>query len=195
MQATNETWKEIPGFDGRYEVSSHGRIRTYSNGRWGNKTHGRIMTLKRNPAGYSFVALHKPFGGGKCEYHMVHRLVAKMFIPNPENKETVNHIDGNKTNNNVENLEWATHSENSIHAVRTGLSTPSQRQNDVTIQRCSIPVIMLDKNMNLLANYENAKQASIQTGTDHSSIIKCCRGKLRTANGFVWRYATSENQT
>lgn len=195
MQITNEVWKTVPGFDGRYEVSNFGRVRTFANGRWGNRPQCKIMSLKKNPGGYSCVALHKPNSGGKCKYRMVHRLVAEAFIPNPENKKAVNHIDGDKSNNLVANLEWVTYSENSIHAVRIGLSTPSQRQKDVTIQRCSIPVLMFDKNMNLLAGYESAKQASLQTGTDHSSIIKCCRGKLKTANGFVWRYETGENQT
>ena len=195
MQITNEIWKVIPGYDGRYEVSSHGRIKTYSNARWGNKAQGRIMTLKKTTAGYPCVTLYKPFSNGQRTYCMVHRLVAKAFIPNPENKETVNHIDGNKENNIVTNLEWATHSENSTHAVRTGLSTPSQKQKDVTVKRCSIPVLMFDKCMNLLAKYESAKQASLQTGAEHSSIIKCCRGKLKTANGYIWRYANNESET
>jgi hypothetical protein len=190
-----ETWLAIPGYDGRYEVSSQGRVRTYANGRHGNKEHPRIMALKKTTGGYPTVGLYKPFYGGKCDYHMVHRLVAELYIQNPENKKTVNHIDGNKENNRVENLEWATPSENSLHAVKMGLSVPSQRQKESVIKRCSIPVLMYDKNMNLLAAYESAKQASTMTGTNNSSIIKCCRGKLKTANGYIWRYGTNESQT
>lgn len=184
----NEVWKAIPGFEGRYEVSDKGRIRTCSNGRWGNRQSCRIMSLKVNTVGYFCVNLYKPFSGGKSTCQMVHRLVAEAFIPNPENKPQVNHIDGNKLNNKVENLEWVTASENKYHAVRTGLQKPSKKQKEITIQRCSIPVVVFDADMNEVGRFGSAKDAARATGADHSAVTKCCRGKLKTTKGFYYKY-------
>lgn len=180
-----EVWKTIPGFEGRYEVSDKGRIRSYSNGRWGNQHKSRILKLKVNTSGYLCVNL---YGGVECTCKMVHRLVAEAFIPNPENKPQVNHINGNKRNNKVENLEWVTASENQYHAVRTGLHKPSQKQKEAVIARCSIPVVVFDMHMNELGRFGSAKEAAMATGADHSSIIKCCRGKLKTTHGFIYQY-------
>lgn len=185
-----EMWKVIDGFGGRYEVSNLGHVRSYANGRHGNKEASKVMAAKMTSPGYASVALRKPFSGGKAVYRMIHRLVAEAFIPNPEGKPQVNHKDGNKLNNRAENLEWVTASENSFHAFATGLAKPSQHQKDVVIARCSIPVVMLDKAMNEIGRFASAKEASEKTGADHSAIIKCCRGKLKSTKGFKWQYAT-----
>lgn len=184
-----EIWKTIPGFGGRYEVSDHGQVRSYANGRHGNKDEAVVLKPKKIPAGYLQVNLYKTNGGGKQFYKLVHRLVADAFIPNPNTFPVVNHKDGNKMNNRVENLEWVTASENSTHAVQTGLSKPSQYQKDVTSARCSVPVVMFDKSMNELARFGSAKKASEETGDDISAIIKCCRGKLKSTKGHKWQYA------
>lgn len=116
-----EIWKPIPGYEGYYEASSEGQIRSVDrlvhHGGYSYSRKGRIRK-PFNTRGYNSVALNKD----KIETtYQVHRLVAMTFIPNPEDKPCVNHIDGNKTNNSVSNLEWVTYSENSKHAIRTGL--------------------------------------------------------------------------
>lgn len=107
----SEMWKPIEGYEGIYEVSASGRVRNV-------KKAGRMMTGSTVTHGYKAVTLHKN-GCGKMM--LVHRIVAEHFIPNPENKPQVNHINGNKADNRVENLEWATAQENLTHAMRTGL--------------------------------------------------------------------------
>ena len=118
-----EEWKDIDGFDGFYQVSNTGKIRSKgaSNGMKDGRWHLRSLSL--NHDGYFKVRLAK---GGKDITQRVHTLVAQAFIPNPNNYETVNHIDGNKTNNNVENLEWADRHQQLYHAYKMNLKKPMQ---------------------------------------------------------------------
>ena len=108
-----EDWKIIPSTD--YYVSSKGRIKHFKHNRW------VFVSLSKTNDGYSKCTL---FINGKAKYYRVHRLVANAFIPNPLNKPTVNHIDGNKDNNSADNLEWSTLSEQMVHAYATGLKKP-----------------------------------------------------------------------
>lgn len=118
-----EIWKDIEEFKGLYQVSNFGRVRsidrliTY---RTGTKrlTKGTILTIGQNKLGYQQVSLSK---NDKMYSRRVHRLVANAFIKNTKNYKEVNHIDGNKKNNKVENLEWCNRSQNMQHAVRLGL--------------------------------------------------------------------------
>lgn len=126
MQSTKEIWKDIEGFEGYYQVSNYGQVKSLD--RYIECTNGdihytrhvpeRILRQQLDCDGYYRINLirsnhEKGFG--------VHRLVAQAFVPNPENKPTVNHIDGNKQNNHVSNLEWATYQEQNDHAVKLGL--------------------------------------------------------------------------
>jgi NUMOD4 motif/HNH endonuclease len=120
---TVEVWKSVVGYKGRYEVSSMGRVRSLDRlSSIGRIVKGRMMVLPISHAGYPRVQLTDH---GKPDTQIVSRLVAKAFIPNPENKPCVNHIDGRPLNNSVDNLEWATYQENTRHAVDTGLLPPN----------------------------------------------------------------------
>lgn len=116
----NEIWKK---YNESYEVSDHGNVRSVDRlvvkkDRKSYRIKGKDIKVVSANTGYSQVSL-----GRKIPAILIHRLVAELFIPNPENKKTVNHKDGDKTNNNVSNLEWATYSENNIHARAIGLNT------------------------------------------------------------------------
>lgn len=124
-----EIWEFVEGSN-RYQVSNLGRVKSVDytdrfKGRGGEMCtrfkKGRILSVTNNGKGYMKVGM----SGIGQKY--IHRLVAEIFIPNPDNKKTVNHIDGNKTNNKLENLEWATHSENQFHSKKTGLAKTGHR--------------------------------------------------------------------
>lgn len=122
-----EEWKDVKGYEGFYEVSNLGNIksldRVIQRKTSNMKIKGRQMSQYLGNAGYPMINLCI---NGKCKRHLVHRIVATAFLPNPLNKGYVNHIDGNKQNSNLENLEWSTPTENSIHAHEYGLANVSR---------------------------------------------------------------------
>ena len=123
-----EIWKDIKGYEGLYQISNIGRVKSLDRivkSRYDSTSlfKERLLTPQRDTRGYKHVSLRKE---GKSKHKRVHRLIALAFIPNPENKPEVNHIDGNKMNNGIDNLEWSTHSENIQHAYQTGLNKGPQ---------------------------------------------------------------------
>ena len=126
-------WKPIKGYEGMYEVSSHGAVRSCERiTADGKHLSTKILHGGCYPNGYEFVCLRKD---GNNRNRMTHRLVAEAFIPNPDNLPVVNHIDGNKHNNNVTNLEWCTCSQNRKHAYDAGLSPQRGLPRKVTVKR------------------------------------------------------------
>jgi hypothetical protein len=119
-----ENWKAVEGYEGLYEVSDQGRVRSldrYTTGKRNRLIKGKVLANAHNELGYCIVQLCKD---GVPKKTRVHRLVARAFIPNPEEKPYVNHLDGNPSNNTAQNLEWCTQKENIQHAYATGLYPP-----------------------------------------------------------------------
>lgn len=116
----SEIWRPIKGYDDLYEISNFGRVKSLPKIRGRGVSQERILK-PHIVNGYVMVTLCK---NNKTFNASVHRLIAEAFIPNPDNKPQINHIDGNKSNNNIDNLEWCTPSENMIHAYKMGLKTP-----------------------------------------------------------------------
>ena len=182
-----EVFKDIPGYEGRYRVSNKGRVeslpRKVRKGRY-NGVHeigGRMLTLLIGTTGYYYIRLLS--GGRKTtKSHKVHRLVALAFIPNPENKPQVNHKDGQKLNNNVENLEWCTDKENKIHAFKTGLINIVEAKK-ASAKKLSKPVFCLD----LEERYSSLTEAGKWNNVNPDSISRACK-KGTLAGGMRWEF-------
>lgn len=110
-----QEWRDIKGYEGKYQVSNLGNVKSLN---FHRKNKECLLTPKIDKDGYLEIALYK---NGKSKYYRIHRLVAIAFISNNENKKEVNHINGIKSDNRVDNLEWCTSSENQVHAYKTGL--------------------------------------------------------------------------
>lgn len=125
IENLKEKWKPVVGYEGLYEVSNLGRVKSLERHivarQYNRKLDEHILHTYDNGRGYQILSLNKD---GQQTNHKVHRIVAEAFIPNPNNYPVVNHKDGNKKNNNVDNLEWTTHQQNTKHAIETGLLTP-----------------------------------------------------------------------
>lgn len=175
-----ETWKSIVGYEGLYEISNEGNVRSLF--QRSNRWKPGILKPQKDKDGYLQVKLCKD---GKGKVMKVHRLVAQAFIPNPLNLETVNHKDENKQNNAVSNLEWLSMKDN----LNYGTHNQRVAEANVNHPKKSKPVQMSDKSTGeLLATYPSAHEAKRVTGIAHSSICKCCLGKYKSAGGYIWRY-------
>lgn len=168
--------QHIVGYDGRYSVTEDGRVYSNVTGRW--------MKLQRHPMGYLFVSLTLRDGSGKKRSHLVHRLVAEAFIPNPDDKPTVNHLNGDKTRNHVSNLEWATHSENHKHAY----AELGRIASTAGLRDSSRPCRALFQCGAEFKRYVSARAAATELGLNERSIARACRGERKTCLGYAWEY-------
>lgn len=178
-----EIWMPIPGFQGIYSISDIGRVKSHSrvsNNRWGKMIYKeKILNPTLGSDGYLYVGLCRNYYRVTTK---VHRIVAKSFIPNPDFKETVNHINGVRHDNRVENLEWATMMENVHHAHKLGLVNHAKGERN----KKSRPVNKRSAEGVVLKTYPSIRTAN-QEGFNSHSIIKSCRsGNLY--KGFQWDY-------
>lgn len=160
-------WKDIPGYEGIYKISSDGRVISVNG----------IRKAEMSKTGYWRISL---WNKGKGKHFFIHRLVAMAFIPNPNHYDLVNHIDGNKLNNNVENLEWCNLSQNVRHAYRTGLVHPATTK-----------VIQYTKDFVKVKEWNSIREACDELKLNHANIVTVCsqRTNRKVCGGFIWRYA------
>ena len=188
---SDEIWKSVEGYENSYQVSNFGRVRTLDRfvdtAKGSRKISGQIIKEFNNIRGYPFVSL---WSHSKSMPALIHRLVAQAFISNPDKKPQVNHKNGVKTDNRVENLEWCTSSENKIHGYRMGLLIPPVPMKGMRGIKCpnSRPVLQMDLQTNPIFIYSSQDEAYEITGVNLSSISKCCRGLRNKANNFKWKY-------
>lgn len=162
-----EEWREVPGYEGLYEVSDLGRVK--------NIKTGRILSSAEAGNGYIVVNLSK---NGIAKTVNIHRLVAEVFIPNPQNFPCVNHKDETPTNNAVGNLEWCTYEYNNSYGTK----------NERTAEKLSKPVLQFDLLGNFIREWPSATKVEEELGINHSNISRCCLGYRSSAGGFVWQF-------
>ena len=162
-----EIWKDIEGYEGFYQVSNFGKVRSLINKQI------KILKTRVHPNGYELINL-------KGKTFRLHYLVAKTFLENPKKYKEINHKDENKLNNRVDNLEWCNRKYNCNYG-----SLPEK-----VGKRFSKKILLIDVNSKYksICPFPSAMEAERIMGIDHSSIIKCCKGKIKTAGGYVWRY-------
>lgn len=181
-----EVWKDVVGYEGRYQVSNQGRVKSLDSvDSIGRAKTGKVISVKRNNRGYVQVHLHRD---GKCAMKLMHRIVAEAFIDNPNGYDQVNHINENKADNQVENLEWCTNMYNRHHG--SGIERMARnRDYKLVVANVNKAIAQIDKMGNTVNIWKNISEAKRHTGVNDTSISFCCRGKQRTAGGYFWRYA------
>lgn len=193
----NEEWRDIAGYEGLYQVSSEGNVKSLE--RIVERSDGkqrlikeRIMKPVKNRGGYLQILLSKD---GKVKHAYVHRLVSQAFIPNPSNLPEINHIDENPSNNNVENLEWCDRAYNNSYGTHHQRMAATLKKNGVyercaelCKQRWSKPVFQFTVSGEFVAKYESASEAARQLNYHKDNISRCCTGEYKQAYGFKWSY-------
>lgn len=184
-----EIWKDIKGFEGKYQVSNFGNVRSLN-----YRGHGyeKNLTPKTNNNGYIWYLLSKE----RKTYPMLsHRLVAEVFIENPNSLPEVNHKDENPKNNHVDNLEWCTRKYNAVYSMERH---PKRYENCKRTNKEFKPRIskhyyrkinQLELSGEFVKQWDNQRQIYNETGFFPDSIRKCCEGKRKTAHGYKWEYA------
>lgn len=183
----DEIWRPIAGYEDRYLVSNIGRVKSISRiSSCGRQLKEKILKGSMTTKGYRSVNLLKD---EKIRFFTIHRLVANAFIPNAENKSCINHKDGDKLNNNADNLEWCDYSYNNKHALDNHLRKPAWQGKFNSEHPRSTKVIQYTKGMVKVKEWNSIREASKSIGVLESAICSCCRGNLKTTGGYVWRYA------
>lgn len=175
----NETWRDIPNYKGLYMINNKGNILSLKYRKYQGK---KLLKLHKDKDGYLVVGLSKK---GRTVTYKVHRLVMLSFVG--YSKLQVNHIDGNKINNCVTNLEYCTPLENVRHAIKNSLNK-NLNTIGLTIHNNSIkvPVYQYNKKGDLLAVYESQHEAFLKTGVNAGNISACVRGMQKSAGGYIW---------
>lgn len=171
-----EIFKDIEGYEGYYQISNLGRVKSLGKGN-SNNSKEKILILGKDGGGYAKTTLYKD---GKQKIFKVHRLVAKAFIPNPNNLPCVNHRDENKNNNCVDNLEWCTIEYNNNYGTRK--ARIAEKESKQVIQ------LSLDGKTEI-AKFPSTNEVQRQLGFLQSHVSQCCNGKRKTSYGFRWEYA------
>ena len=204
--SNNELWRDIKfvnngkeyDYTRLYQISSKGRVKqlAYTDAK-GRKRKEKIMKTTIDRGGYEFIGLTKNY---KRNYFSIHRLVALCFIPNPNNLPQVNHIDENKLNNTIGNLEWCTSEYNNNHGTRNERMVATNKANgtydkmaatkkakgtyEKIADKCSKPIYCITNN----TVYKSAHEAARQLNLNQSSVSKCCKCKRKSTKGYQFRY-------
>lgn len=186
-----EVWKDIAGYEGYYQVSNLGKVRSLDREveypTYTRYFYGKVLKPHKKRNGYLELTLRQQ---KKHTQALVHRLVAIAFIPNPNNLPCVNHKDENKENNCVENLEWCTEAYNNHYGIGNRNRCVNSRNG--AIKKQAKPVLQFSLDGEFIAEYFSAMEAARQNQCRQGGISECCNGKQKTAYGYIWRYKEAE---
>ena len=172
---TKRRWKEIAGYEGRYQISDDGLVRSLIS--------GIVMKQQMHPKGYRVVSLTIAAGKGKKDHRLVHQLVAEQFVKGKAPGLIPNHKDGDKTNNHYRNLEWMTHSENHKHAYRVlGRRIAHGGLRDSS-RPCRATIAGFE-----FGRYPSARAAANELGLNEKCVSRVCRGERTATQGFSFEY-------
>ena len=170
-----EIWKDIEGYEGLYQVSNYGNIKSLSrvvkNAYGIHRTEEKILKPQMKKKGYFQIQLSKD---GKQKHYQVHRLVALAFVPNINNYPCINHKDENKINNKADNLEWCTYLYNNLYNNKE--------------KRNYKKICQYNKNEKLINIFESINEASKKTNIKRYGISNCLNKRLKTSGGYIWKY-------
>jgi len=184
-----EIWRDVQGYEGFYQVSNLGRVKSllreisYKDGR---KRIFNECIIKSRLKNYHRITL---CNNSKQTTFLLHRLVAFAFIPNPDNKPQINHINGNVSDNRELNLEWCTNGENQRHAYRVLGKIHAMFGKSGHLNPTVKKINQYDKLGNFLCEYVSGKEAGRINNISKSDISSCARGRLKSAGGYKWKYA------
>ena len=176
-----EIWKDIQGYEGKYQVSNLGNVKSLN---YHGTCKERILIPGKTTNGYLFVSLSK---NSKVKNFKIHRLAAQAFIENTENLLEVNHIDENKLNNRVDNLEWCSHEYNINYGTRSARELETRK-----LKKCKNAertVLQFTKDGKFVNEYKSISEAERFTEINQGNICSCCKGRrYKTAGGYIWKY-------
>lgn len=189
MKDNIEIWKPVIGYEGIYEISNIGRVKSLQRQKYKNPTHiipGKIRPLQLHSNGYYSIMLCK---NGITKRVHIHRLVASAFIPNPAGHSTVNHINYDRKDSRVENLEWCSQQQNILHATkRNGYKNNMQgRTGKLSVN--SKPTYQIGLDDKVIKLWDSLRDAARELNFNYSSLRNCARGTSKKSHNFKWKYA------
>lgn len=176
-----EIFKDIAGFEGQYQVSNYGNVLSLN---YCNTGKPKMLIPVKHHSGYLYVHL------GKYAMRSVHSLVAEAFICKPDGSYVVNHIDGNKHHNTVDNLEWISQVDNIRHAVRTGLRDPHKNNTPTGgMNKHSKPILQYTKSGGFIRQWDCISEAARHIGCNPAMIVNNASHRTKSCHGYIWKYA------
>lgn len=186
MTKIHEIWKDIADYEGRYQVSNLGRVKSLARIKYPHYlSKEKILSVRPKKHGYTKVYL---FIENNMVDFYVHRLVAMAFIEPVDGKPHINHINGIRNDNRVENLEWCTRSENSKHSYIIGIAKPKRWWLGKFNKTYCKKIAQYDLDGNFIKEFPSTREANRQLGISYASIYYALKGERRTASGFKWKF-------